>query len=77
MRPENYVSITEAAEILGVTRQWAYKLARKYGYRTKVLFGKTVYLRRDVEKTPSRLQRYSAAQRARWRKQKALPAENG
>lgn len=76
MKPENYVSINDAAEMLGVTRQWVYKLALKYGYRTQVLFGKTVYLRRDIERTPCSVQRRSAAQMERWKKQKALPTES-
>ena len=75
MNPDNYVQASEAVKILGVTRQWFYTLKRKYNYRTQVLFGKTVYLRRDIERTPSSATRRSEAQRERWKKQKALPPD--
>jgi hypothetical protein len=76
MNPESYIQAKDAIEFLGVSKQWFYKLKKKYGYRTRVLFGKTVYFKRDIEKTPSSALRRSIAQRERWKKLKQKEASS-
>lgn len=49
---EDYCSPTEAARILGVSRQTAYNLARLYRWTTETVLDRTLYLRADVEATP-------------------------
>lgn len=70
MNPDKYIQAKDAIVLLGVSKQWFYRLKKRYNYRTAVLFGKTVYLRRDIEKTPSSSLRRSEAQKERWKKRK-------
>lgn len=75
MTQDKYIQAKEAIELLGVTRTWFYELKRRYGYRTNVVYGKTVYLRKDIERTPCSAQRRSAAQKERWKRQKEKEAD--
>ena len=49
---EDYCSPTEAARLLGVSRQTAYNLARLYDWSYETVGGRTLYMRSDVEATP-------------------------